>query len=148
MKKYKQGIYKPIYPKKYNGTTPIIFRSNLELLFFRWCDRNSNVLEWGSESIIIPYLKPTDGRVHKYFVDNNLILKDNQGQIHKYLVEIKPSNQLVQPKQTNRKKPKTFFNENLNYVINQSKWNSARQWCNKNGYKFQIITEKELKSKN
>jgi len=147
MKKYKQGIYKPLYPKKYRGSLPIIFRSGLELLFFRWCDKNFNVLEWGSESIIIPYLKPTDGRVHKYFVDNNVILKDNKGNIHKYLVEIKPSNQLMQPKSSNRKKPKTFLKEQINFAINQSKWESARQWCNKNGYKFQIITEKELKPK-
>ena len=34
--------------------------------------------------------------------------------------------------------------ENYTYVINQCKWEAARKWCDKHGYKFLILTEKEL----
>ena len=71
---YKQGIYKP--SDKYVGSNKPIYRSSWELKFFRWCDSNPNVLEWTSESICIPYTSPLDGRVHRYFVDNTVVIKE------------------------------------------------------------------------
>jgi hypothetical protein len=32
-------------------------------------DANENILEWSSEGIAIPYVKPTTGRVHRYYPD-------------------------------------------------------------------------------
>ena len=34
-----------------------------------YCDNNPNILEWGSEEIIIPYKSPLDKKVHRYFPD-------------------------------------------------------------------------------
>jgi len=143
-KKYKQGIFTPINKEKYHGSTPIIWRSSYELLFMRWADSNSNVLSWSSESVVVPYVKPTDGKIHKYFVDNTITLKDPQGNIHKYLIEIKPLKSLSPPKPSKRKKQSTLLSEQITYATNISKWESAKKWAAKKGYKFIILTEKEL----
>ena len=143
MKKYKQGIYKPIHPEKCHTKTPI-FRSSYELAFFRWADNHPNVISWSSESVVIPYLKPTDGKVHKYFVDNTVALKDISGKVHKYLIEIKPAKYLHPPKPSKRKKPQTLLTETRTYAVNMAKWDSAKKWAKKKGYKFIILTEKEL----
>ena len=69
-KKYKQGVYKPINPEKFIGKTAQ-YRSGLELKFFRFFDLNENVIKWGSENIVIPYISPIDLKQHRYFVDND-----------------------------------------------------------------------------
>ena len=142
-KGYKQGIYYPRDEKKYVGTQPIIYRSGWELKFFRWCDVNENVLEWTSESIVIPYVSPLDGRPHRYYVDNSVVIKEDN-KIQKYLVEIKPKKQTIPPVFSKRKKRSTVLYESQMYVKNQAKWKAAKQWCRKKNYKFLIITEEEL----
>lgn len=141
---YKQGLFKPINSSKYTGVQPVIYRSGLELSFYRWCDRNQSVIEWGSETIVIPYLSPMDGRVHRYFVDVNLVLKNKEGQLQKYLIEIKPFKQLSPPNPNHKRKRSTIAYESMRHAINQSKWQSAQQWCAKNGYQFQILTERDI----
>ena len=55
------GRFRPSYPGKYKGDpTNIIYRSLWERKLMVWCDKNENVLEWGSEEIIIPYVSPID----------------------------------------------------------------------------------------
>lgn len=141
-KKYRQGIYSPQHPEKYKGSTPIIYRSGLELKVMRWFDDNSNIISWGSESVVVPYVSPKDGKVHKYFLDFVFSIRKN-GEIKKYIVEVKPSKQTVAPKP--RKNKKSFMYESMQYAVNTSKWKSAAEWANKNGYKFVIFTEKHIK---
>lgn len=141
---YKQGIFTPTNPSKYTGTTPIVYRSGLELLYCRWCDRNDNVVEWGSESIVVPYISPKDGKLHRYFVDGNIKLQTPEG-IKKYLIEIKPSSQTQPPNPSGRKKRSTILHEQFMWAVNRAKWSSAEQWCKKHGYSFAILTEKHLK---
>jgi len=143
-KNYKQGTFYALNVKKYKGTTPIIYRSSLELTVFRWLDNNSNVISWGSESVIIPYISPTDSKMHRYFVDLNLTLLEN-GQYQKYLIEIKPYSQVLPPTKSAKKKPSTILYESVMYSINQAKWEAAREWCKKHNYKFLIFTEKHIK---
>ena len=48
------GRYHPTNPKKYTGdVTNIWYRSLWERKTMDWLDRNSNVLEWSSEELII-----------------------------------------------------------------------------------------------
>lgn len=141
-KKYKQGIYTPLHKEKYKGSTPIIYRSGLERTVMAWLDNNSKVVSWGSESVVIPYIHPNDGKAHRYFVDFDFKMKRGN-EIKKYLIEVKPSKQTLPPKQ--RKNQKSFLYESNQYRINSSKWKSAREWCNKHGYEFLIFTEKHLK---
>ena len=142
-KQYKQGIFKPINDNKYKGTYPIIYRSGLELSFMRWADNNTSILEWGSESVIIPYVKPNlngNDKVHRYYVDFNATLQTKDG-LKKYLIEVKPYKQTQPPKH----KGKNVVYESYMWAVNQAKWESAQKWCESNGYKFLILTEKDLK---
>ena len=44
------GRYKVKNPSKYKGDhTNVIYRSLWEKYAFKWCDDNSNVVEWSSE---------------------------------------------------------------------------------------------------
>tara|TARA_B100001778_G_C18509175_1_gene593356 strand:+ start:114 stop:554 length:441 start_codon:yes stop_codon:yes gene_type:complete len=140
-KKWRQGIFVPKNQDKFIGSKAV-YRSGLELKFFRFCDDNPNVLEWGSENIIVPYISPLDNRAHKYYVDNYIAIKEGT-QVVKYLVEIKPSKQTKPPTTKYRKRQHLIY-EQKQYVINQAKWKAAKEFCKKKGLTFIILTEKEL----
>ena len=146
-KRFRQGNFKPINSKKYIGKGDPVYRSGWELKFFRWADLNENILAWGSENIIIPYVNPLDGKVHRYFVDNFIVFKGKDGVNNKFLIEIKPSKQTQRPVKTKYKKQKTILYEQKMYIQNTAKWEAANKWAKKKGYKFLIITEKELNIK-
>ena len=101
---YKKGVYKPVNRSKYLGTQDPVYRSSYELYFFRWCDNNPRVLEWTSESVVIPYKSPLDNKFHKYYVDNSIVYKTDNNTVKKFLVEIKPSKQTEPPKKHGNKK--------------------------------------------
>jgi hypothetical protein len=145
--KYKQGIYRPINTEKYLGKTNPVYRSGWELKFFRWADINPNILAWGSENIIIPYINPLDQKVHRYFVDNFIVFKDKDGNKQKLLIEIKPSKQTIQPVTTKGKHKKTILYEQTTWITNQAKWTAAKEWAKKKNMEFIILTEKELNIK-
>lgn len=141
---YHKRRYKPIYPEKYEGDpTSIIMRSSWETRFALWCDRNPAIVKWSSEETIIPYRCHTDNRIHRYFVDFRIKVKQTDGSIKTYIVEIKPHAQTKPPEYPGRK-TKRFITESLTFVKNQSKWKAAEEWCKDRGYEFKIITEKEL----
>lgn len=140
--RFKQGIYRPKYPAKFIGNHAV-YRSSFELKFMQWADRNPNVLEWGSENIIVPYISPVDGRAHRYYVDNFVVIREGNN-IKRYLVEIKPYGQTQPPKPSKRKKPATVLYEQTQWVINQAKWEAAREFARKHSAEFIIITEKHL----
>ena len=143
-KRFRQGIFKPIHSEKFIGTGNPIYRSSYELKFFRWADTNTNILAWGSENIIIPYTSPLDGRVHRYFVDNFIVFKDKNNVKQKFLIEIKPSSQVIKPVNVKNKQRRTILYEQKTWIINQAKWKAAEEWSKRKGYKFLILTEKEL----
>lgn len=145
--RYTQGKFSPVNISKYKGSLPIIYRSSLELKAFRWMDGNSNIISWGSESVIIPYQSPIDEdkRVRRYFVDLVAHLKSSDNSIKKLLIEIKPFKQVSAPVFSARKNKKSVLYEQTQYIINNAKWEAARAWCKKNDYIFLILTEKHLK---
>ncbi len=140
--KFKQGMFKPKNPSKYIGKETPVYRSGWELKFFRFCDDSPNVVEWASEAVIIPYLSPVDKKVHRYYTDGIIAIKEVTG-IKRYIVEIKPSAQ-TKPPIKGRKKQSTMIYETVRYVQNQAKWDAARKWCTKHNYEFLILTEEEL----
>jgi len=140
-KNYRQGIFTPKNADKFIGTKAV-YRSGLELKFMRFCDNNPNVLKWSSENVVIPYISPIDGRVHRYFVDNFVVIKEGN-QIKKYLVEIKPYKQTMSPTTKYRKREHLLYEQQM-YSVNQAKWASAREFCAKKGLEFLILTEKDL----
>ena len=140
--KYRQGVFIPTNKDKFLGTKAI-YRSGLELKFMRFCDNNPNVIKWGSENVIVPYISPFDGRAHKYYVDNFVIIKEGD-QIKKYLIEIKPSKQTKPPTTSYRKKEHLIYEQTM-FLKNQAKWQAAIEFCKKKGLHFLILTEKHLK---
>ncbi len=140
-KKYRQGIFVPQNIDKFIGERAV-YRSGLELKFFRFCDNNANVLKWGSENIKIPYTSPLDKRVHRYHIDNYVIIKEGE-QITKYCIEIKPFSQTQKPKTKYRQKKHLIYDQKQ-YIINMAKWEAAKKYCKGRGYSFLILTEREL----
>ena len=139
-----KGKYKPSYPEKYKGDpTNIIYRSLWERKFCVYCDLNENILEWSSEEKFIPYRSPLDGKIHRYFPDFLIKVKESNGSIKKYMIEIKPSKQTVPPIKPQRQ-TKRYISEVYEYAKNQSKWEAAKEWCEDRGYEFKVITENEL----
>ena len=59
------------------------------------------------------------------------------------MIEIKPEKQTKEPKM-GKKRKKTYLNEALTYEINKQKWQAAKNFCDQNGIKFMILTEKDL----
>ena len=109
----------------------------------KYCDNNSNILEWGSEEIVLPYISPIDNRVHRYFPDFYIKVKENNGKIKKYIIEIKPKRQCMEPK-VQQKKTKGYIYEVYEYVRNQAKWKAAEEWCKDRKWEFKVLTENEL----
>ena len=93
-----KGKYKPKHPKKYKGDpTNIIYRSLWERKFMLYCDSSNNILEWCSEEIALPYRSPIDNRVHRYFPDFYIKVRESTGIIKKYIIEVKPKKQTLEP---------------------------------------------------
>ena len=143
-KKFHQGLYNPKNFQKYIGNiNNIIYRSGLELKFFRFCDNSPNVVEWGSEEVVIPYFDTWQRKNRKYFID--AYVKIQEGDIvKKYLVEVKPWKQTQEPKAGKGKKKSNLLYEQVAWKNNMDKFQSAREFAKKHGMEFIIITEKEL----
>ena len=139
-----KGKYYPSFPRKYKGDpTNIIFRSLWERKFMVYCDKNANVLEWNSEEIAIPYRSPLDNRVHRYFPDFYMKVKESNGIIKNYIVEVKPLKQTTPPKKPKRQ-TRGYIREAYEYARNQAKWKVAKEFCKDRRWEFKVITEKEL----
>ncbi len=138
------GIYKPENPQKYRGNpTNVIYRSLWERKFMVFCDRNPNIIQWGSEEVVIPYRSPLDGRVHRYFVDFNIKILTKSGEVKRYLIEIKPKKQTIPPPDP-KKKTKTWHDKTMTYIKNRAKWEAAKEWCEDRQMQFMILTEYHL----
>jgi hypothetical protein len=109
----------------------------------KWCDETANIIEWGSEVVIIPYISPLDKKVHRYFVDFYMKVKSSDGIIQKYLIEIKPE-RFTKPPPIPKRKTKQFIDEVFQYGVNEAKWKAAFEFCKDRKMKFMILTEKDL----
>lgn len=150
MTKYYQGRFKPKHPKKYMGDpTNIIYRSGWEFKLMRYLDSHPNVLQWGSEELVIPYRSPIDGRMHRYFPDFLVKQINKYGKRETILIEVKPKAQTMPP-DVSKIKTKTgqtsrrYINEVKTWGINQAKWQAAQEYCKDRGWKFQIMHEGHL----
>lgn len=141
---FHKTIYVPINPQKYSGdVNNIICRSNWERKFAIWCDRNPSIIRWSSEETVIPYICPTDNKLHRYFVDFKIRVKQPDGAEKVFLIEIKPKKQTAPPDFPGRR-TKRYLAESYTFIKNQAKWEAASKWAAARGWQFKIITEKEL----
>lgn len=146
MSLYLQGKYSPVNPKKYEGDVRnIVFRSSLELVAFKFCDTNPTIVRWGSETCVIPYISPVDNRAHRYFMDLKVwTRKPDSEELQVTLIEIKPKDQIKQPRKTSTMKESTFNNAMRTWLVNQAKWTATEELCAKRGWRFIIWTEEHL----
>jgi hypothetical protein len=142
-KTYK-GRFRVLNPAKYKGDiTTVIYRSLWELRFMKWCDQSPSIIEWGSETVIIPYVSPVDKKVHRYFVDFYIKVKSKNNTTEKFLIEIKPE-KFTKPPEIPKKKTKRFIDEVFQYGVNEAKWKAAFEFCTDRNMKFLVLTEKDL----
>jgi len=145
MRKRYKGKFKIKNPNKYLGNpTNIIYRSLMERRFMEWCDSNDKCYKWSSEEVIIPYISPIDNKKHRYFPD--FLIQTLKGW---FLIEIKPHIQSRPPKKLvvenlNLKKKRRYIKSVQTWLVNEAKWKAAQKVCEKKGWSFQILTEKQL----
>ena len=142
-----KGRFQPKHPEKYKGDpTKIVYRSSWELRFMKYLDENSNIIQWASEELAIPYKSPIDGRWHRYFPDFLVRMRDRNGNIVVKMIEIKPRAQSVPPipRGKGTKPTKKYLQEVATYGINIKKWEAAKDYCEDRKWEFVVLTEKEL----
>ena len=140
-----KGRYKPKHPEKYLGDcSEITFRSLWERKVMIFFDDCPSIIKWSSEPFAIPYVSPLDNKVHKYYPDFYLKVKNREGSIIDHVVEIKPKYQSRMPKQSEGKSNRTFVNEAATYAVNEAKWTAARQACKVRNWNFAVWTEDEI----
>ena len=139
-----KGRYRPSNPKKYKGNpSNIVYRSLWERKFMVYFDNHTKILEWGSEEIALPYRSPIDNKVHRYFPDFYIKVRESNGKIKRYIIEIKPKKQTMEPK-VKKRKTKGYIYEVYEYAKNQAKWKAAEEFCKDRMWEFKVLTEDEL----
>ena len=133
---WSQGVYVPTNPGKYKGAKNPTYRSSWEKRFMVFCDLNENILEWASESHRIPYVNPITGVKTNYVPDFLIVYKDKYNQIKTEMIEIKPQSQIPGHAKSNYDKAMA--------IINESKWKSAKTFCDQLNIGFRIITENQI----
>ena len=123
--------------EKYIGKRNPVCRSSWENIFCIFCDNHPSISQWASEPFSIPYRDPILNKARRYWPDFLIIYIDKDGQQHAEVVEIKPA------KQAGRKKTKSLIDQ-AQWIRNQAKWVSAKQWCSTNGMAFRVITDLEM----
>jgi len=121
------------------------YKSSLELKAIRYCDWNKHVVKWSLEPFAIKYLKPSDGKYHRYYID--FVIEFTSGE--KFLVEVKSEGETKPPRKPSKKTEKSINNYQkaiITYHINQAKWKAAKEFATFNNMKFIILTEKQLKN--
>jgi hypothetical protein len=137
MSKFAQGVFRPMNTDKYVGKGLPRYRSGWELAFMQFCDNNNHVLQWASESIVIPYRHPFTGRMTNYIPDFLVVYADKHGRQRAELVEIKPKKQsIIESKASNR--------DRAVVAVNYCKWDAATKWCRRQGLTFRVINEDQL----
>jgi hypothetical protein len=69
-----------------------------------YCDTNENILEWGSEELVIPYKSPLDNKWHRYFPDFFIKYRDSKGNIRRSIIEIN-----VRHQKSSQERPRSIF---------------------------------------
>jgi len=138
------GTFRPTNPQKYIGDHKnIIYRSSWEARVMNWLDKNSSIVSWASEEVVIPYVSPVDGKWHRYFPDFVVKIRDRNGTLKTMMLEVKPKKQTKAPEQQKRV-TKRYITEVTTWGVNQAKWKAATEYCLDRNWEFRLITEDDL----
>jgi hypothetical protein len=145
---HQKGFFKPRFPHKYAGDpTGIVYRSSLEWKTMRHFDSDPNIIKWASEERWIPYRSPVDGKIHKYYVDFVITVKNENKQVETIMVEVKPATQCRPPYRKTKKVTQALINETMTWGVNQAKWAAAREYAERRGWRFEILTDDHILGK-
>jgi len=149
----KQGWYKILNQEKFIKPIDehmksfkdghVNYKSSLELKAIRYCDYNKHIVKWSLEPFNVRYLKPTDGKVHRYYID--FFIEFSTGD--KFLVEVKSKGETVPPKKPKKATDKSIMRYQKaiqTYAVNCAKWEAAKKFAQERGLRFVILTEEEL----
>lgn len=164
----KKGIYDIQNPMKYVGNpAECLYRSSWEHKFMIYCDHESTIKKWGSETAQIEYYtQDAYGNIEKsiYWPDFFVVKIDpNDPEFEQqYFYEIKPhksiypdfitfdedGNRIILPP-GDKKSLKAF--ENWQYEVkefekNISKWKATKAWCEKRHIIFRLLDEIDLEN--
>ena len=130
--------------KSFNESNMAIeYKSSLELKSFRYCDANPKIKRFSVEPFAIPYIKPTDNKKHRYYID--IFIEFESGA--KFLVEVKSSGETRPPRKPNKlthKSERNYRRALQTWHINSAKWEAAKKFCETHDMGFVFLTEKEL----
>ena len=138
MGRFAQGRYTLKNPEKFVGNKAPIYRSSWEFTFMQFCDNNSAITQWASESIKIPYRNPLTGRQTIYVPDFFIAYGDKSGKQKVELIEIKPANQ------THKSQLGKSKHNQAHWIVNQAKWEAASAWCKQKSITFRILNENDI----
>ncbi len=85
-------------------------------------------------------LRIVDQKMHRYFPDFIVKVREKTGLVMTYILEVKPEKQTKVPIQ--KRKTQKYLQEAATYAINQEKWRAADIFCQEHGWKFRVVTEK------
>ena len=137
MSKFAQGVYKVTNPLKYVGKREPRYRSGWELAFMRFLDSNDHILQWASESIVIPYRHPLTGKMTNYVPDFLITYRTRDNRMCAEVIEIKPKKQsLLESKMNDR--------DRAIVAVNYCKWDAATKWAKAQGLRFRVVTEDDI----
>jgi hypothetical protein len=140
-----KGKFTPKNPHKYLGDPRgIIHRSSWERICMNYFDLNEDVQKWGSEEKSIRYYDPIAKKHRRYFPDFIVKYKNKHGEEIIELIEVKPYAQVIGPPENPKRKTKAWAKAVQTYMTNMAKWEAAKEFCEENGFRWRIITEKEL----
>lgn len=130
----------PLNKEKYIGDpNSIVCRSLWERNVCKFCDQTPSIIKWSFEEIIIPYMSPIDQKQHNYFPDF-LIQFQTENETKTWMVEVKPKKQTFLKENASKK-------EKITWIINNAKWQAAKNYCDKHNMEFKLVTEKEIFAK-
>lgn len=141
--KIQQGYYSCKNPDKYVGDiSKIVFRSSWEFKFLRWCDNTPSVIKFSSEPMSIPYMDPIDKRVHQYYIDFWVEMKEKDGHVGRWLIEIKPERNIIippEPKNQTASALSNHISQVKRVMKNIAKFQAARNFAKIQNMKFAVL---------
>ena len=138
------GRFVPKNPLKYLGNPQnIVFRSLWERRVMVRFDEDDQIVKWGSEELVIPYISPVDNRKHMYYPDFIIKARQPDGTHIIRIIEVKPLYQCKEP--TKKKRiTKKYITEVMTYGVNQAKWAAATSYALDRGWQFVVLTEDDI----
>jgi|TARA_B110000495_G_C22395202_1_gene253289 hypothetical protein len=141
-----KGKYKVQNRSKYVGAVDnVVYRSSWERRFMVYADTSVKVIKWNSEELVIPYVSPVDGKVHRYFPDFWMEVLEEGGNTRNIVIEVKPKSQCSAPVMGKTAKSKYRYLRELKvWKVNEAKWEHCKDFCEDRQWQFKILTEDHL----